>query len=101
MLSASGQRRDMLGAMNLTLSIPDELAVTLKAQGRDLARSAMEALVAQGFREWQLSRAEVQDVLGLSWHETEAFLARHGCDRHYTEDDLAQDRQTLTDLFGR
>jgi len=87
--------------MNLTLSIPDELAATLKGQGRDLARSALEALVAQGFREWQLSRAEVQDVLGLSWHETEVFLARHGCDRHYTEDDLAQDRQTLVDLFGR
>jgi len=87
--------------MNLTLSIPDGLAATLKVQGRDLARSAFEALVAQGFREWQLSRAEVQDVLGLSWHETEAFLARYGCDRHYTEDDLAQDRQTLTELFGR
>ena len=91
----------MLEAMNLTLSIPDELAATLKAQERDLARSAFEALVAQGFREWRLSRAEVQDALGMSWHETEAFLARHGCDRHYTEDDLAQDRRTLTELFGR
>jgi len=91
----------MLAAMNLTFSIPDRLAATLKAEERDLARSAFEALVAQGFREWQLSRAEVQDALGLSWHETEAFLARHGCDRHYTEDDLAQDRQTLAELFDR
>ena len=33
--------------------------------------------------------------------ETEDLLARYGCDRHYTKDDLAQDRQTLTELFGR
>ena len=91
----------MLEAMNLTLSIPDKLAATLNEQEGDLARGALEALVAQGFREWKLSRAEVQDALGLSWHETETFLARHGCDRHYTEVDLAHDRRTLTELFGR
>ena len=86
--------------MNVTLSIPDTVAASLTATGKDLALTAYEALIAQAYRESRMSRAEVQDALGYSWHETEAFLARHGCERHYGETEFESDRKSLGELLG-
>jgi predicted HTH domain antitoxin len=61
----------------------------------------LEAAAVEGYRTSRLSRGQVREMLGLDWHETEEFLAEHGCFRHYTADDLAEDRQTLADLPSR
>jgi len=36
----------------------------------------------------------------LDWEETEAFLARHQCNRHYALEDLEQDRKNIGSIFG-
>jgi predicted HTH domain antitoxin len=64
-------------------------------------RKLLEAAAVEGYRTSRLSRGQVREMLGLSWHETEEFLAKHGCFRHYTADDLTEDRQTLAELPSR
>ena len=39
-------------------------------------------------------------MLHLDWEETEEFLAKHQCDRHYDLDDLEQDRKNIDAIFG-
>ena len=46
------------------------------------------------------SPGEVRRLLGLSWQETEDFLARHGLPYQYTADDLNEDRQNLDRVLG-
>lgn len=39
-------------------------------------------------------------MLGFTWSETEEFLARHDCERHYDIAELEKDRQNLDRLLG-
>lgn len=43
------------------------------------SRHALEALVLDGYRSLELSRGQVSELLGQSFHETEAFLKKHNC----------------------
>jgi predicted HTH domain antitoxin len=42
----------------------------------------------------------VAELLRLDWEETEEFLARHNCDRHYDREDLEEDRRKLDKILG-
>ena len=65
--------------MNVIVRIPDELAAQLAAQGGDLERRALEALVLEEFRAGRLSKAELQRALGLKiLDQVDAFLKAHG-----------------------
>jgi predicted HTH domain antitoxin len=55
----------------------------------------LEAIVLEGYRSARYSRGEVAQLLGLSWHATEQFLADHGLPYHYSLEDLDEDLRTL------
>jgi predicted HTH domain antitoxin len=63
--------------MEVTLRIPDEFARRLSADGGDVSRHVLEALVVEGYRTQKLTLFEVSEMLGLSRIETEDFLVRH------------------------
>jgi predicted HTH domain antitoxin len=63
--------------MEVTLSIPDEVAKRLSAAGGDVTRRVLEALALEGYREQTLTLYDVSQMLGLSRVETEDFLGRH------------------------
>jgi predicted HTH domain antitoxin len=46
----------------------------LKSEWQNLPKRALEAIAVEGYRSGALSRGQVRRILGLSWHETEAFL---------------------------
>jgi predicted HTH domain antitoxin len=54
----------------------------------------------ESYRSERLSRGEVRRLLGLSWQETEEFLAKHGIPYQYTIDDLNADRASLDRILG-
>ncbi|MCX6594030.1 MAG: UPF0175 family protein [Acidobacteria bacterium] len=65
--------------MNLTLQIPDELALAFPPSSTvDLPRRVIEALAVEAYREGMFSSAQVSSLLGISRAETEDFLGRHG-----------------------
>jgi hypothetical protein len=74
--------------MNVIVHIPDELAAQLAAQGGDLERRALEALVLEEFRAGRLSKAELQRALSFKvLNEVDGFLRAHGV---FEEDTLKE-----------
>jgi hypothetical protein len=65
-----------------------------------LASIWLEQAAVEGYRSRELSRGQVDRRLHLDWEETEAFLTKHQCDRHYDLDDLERDRENLDKIFG-
>jgi hypothetical protein len=59
--------------MRITLELPDEIARQL-AEGRDLSRAALEALVAESCREHRLSDHRAAQILGFGPYELDGFL---------------------------
>ena len=63
--------------MELTLTIPDDLAARLGA--KDLSRQALEALAAEAYRAGRLSEAELRRLLRVGAHaQLDGFLKAHG-----------------------
>lgn len=87
--------------MNVAIELPEDIARRLETEWPDLPRRALEALAVEGYRAGLLTRGEVQRLLNLSWHETEAFLKERQAYLHYTEDDLQQDRETHDRIMSR
>jgi predicted HTH domain antitoxin len=84
----------------ITIDLPDTILNDLGKSPGEITRRVLEAVVLDGYRTQRLSRGEVRRLLGLSWQETEDFLAGHGLPYHYTADDLNEDRQNLDRLLG-
>ncbi len=82
--------------MQITLTIPDELAAGLTGASGDLSRAALEALAVEAYRQRRLSAFEVRRLLGHeSRWETEDFLAAHGAWPGLTEEDFAEELKAI------
>jgi len=78
--------------MDVVFSVPDGLAERLQERWGDLSKRALEAIVADAYREDALTLGEVREVLGHSTRlETEAFLKERGALLEYTEQELEAD----------
>ncbi|WP_193763296.1 UPF0175 family protein [Methylorubrum sp. Q1] len=85
--------------MNITVPIPDGLAVRLSAAGEDLARRALEAFALEEYRADRLTEAEMAQLLGFDGRlALDAFLKARGLFLDYDADALDQDRRTLDRL---
>ena len=81
--------------MQIIVTVPDDLATPLLPPGQDPARSALEAIALQAYRERRLSGYQLRTLLGiLSRHELDGFLKKHRIEK-YTADDFEQDLATL------
>lgn len=64
--------------MNLTMEIPDDGAKCLHAAGGDLPRCALEALVAEEYRQGHLTKSDLRRVLGFETSDQiDIFLRAH------------------------
>jgi len=84
----------------ITIELPDTIVRDLGQTPGEITRRVLEAVVLEAYRSERLSRGQVSRVLGLSWQETEDFLAKHGIPYHYTIDDLNADRANLDRVLG-
>ncbi|PZO44881.1 MAG: hypothetical protein DCF17_03045 [Shackletoniella antarctica] len=85
--------------MHIDIEVPETIAQRLTEQWGDLPDKLLEILAVEAYRNEILTSAEVGRLLGLhSRWEVDAFLKQAKAYLHYTEDDLAQDRQTLQRL---
>ena len=81
--------------MQVTLTIPDDLAAQLIPAGKDPAREALEALAVEGYRTERLTESEVRQMLGYETRmQVHALLAEHDVCLHYTIEDLETDAET-------
>ena len=86
--------------MTITVELPDEVAATL-GKGRPFNEKVLEALAVDGFLSGELSRGQVAELLGLSYHDAESWFARKSLRRDYGPADLEADRAALDRLLGK
>ena len=81
--------------MQVTLTLPEEIALYLGADAATLSRAVLEALVLEGIRSGKLSVAQARRVLGYrSRHQMDAFLKAHGVDLPITLEQVRRDSET-------
>jgi hypothetical protein len=84
--------------MDVTVQIPDDLAIRLSASG-DLPRRALEALAAEEYRRGRLSKPDLRRLLGFeTGHQIDEFLKEHEVCEEYTLEDLEREREGLERL---
>ena len=84
----------------VTVKMPAVIALQFGPDLENIGRRLLEQAAAEGYRSNQLSRGQVAQLLGLDWAETEEFLSKHHCDRHYDLTDLDKDRLNLDLILG-
>jgi hypothetical protein len=85
--------------MQLTVEIPDDLVARLNSGGGDLARRALEALVAEEYRQGRLTKPDLRRILGFGTSDQiDTFLKLHEVWIDYTLEDLERDRAGLRHL---
>jgi hypothetical protein len=79
--------------MTFTVEIPDDVALRLNSAGGDLARRALEALVAEEYRQGRLSKPDLRRLLGFQTSDQiDTFLGTHEVWIDYTLEDLERER---------
>lgn len=86
--------------MNISISLPDEIAAEIGEHWTDVPRRALEALVAEAYREKVITGQQAREMLGLSRHQLDAFLKRAGIYLDYSVEDLKADRRTLREVLS-
>jgi hypothetical protein len=84
--------------MDVTVQIPDDLAIRLSAGG-DLPRRALEALAAEEYRRGRLTKPDLRRLLGFeTGHQIDEFLKEHEVFEECTLEDLEREREGLERL---
>lgn len=85
--------------MNLTVEIPDDVAARLSVAGGDLSCRALEALIAEEYRQGRLTKPDLRRVLGFQTSDQiDTFLKAHEVWIDYTLADLERERAGLRRL---
>lgn len=85
--------------MDVTLTIPEDIARDLRSANLLPERAALEGLAAEGYRSGALSETQLMCLLQLpSRFAVHRWLANHNVPYRYTEADLAADLAALTEL---
>ena len=81
--------------MQITVTLPDDLAAPLLPDGQEPARTALEALALEAYRQRRITGYQLRALLGIaSRYELDAFLKQHEV-YDYTIEDLDQDLATI------
>ena len=86
--------------MEFAVHIPDDIAERLSAAVKgDLARRALEALLAEEYRLGHLNKPDLRRLLGFETsYEIDGFLKAHNVYEDYTLQDLEQELEGLRRL---
>jgi hypothetical protein len=84
--------------MQITLELPDEIAVGLN----DLPRALLESFALEGYRSGRLTEEQVRRILGYGTRmQVDGFLKEHGVYLNSTLDDLDRDTQISSEFSSR
>ena len=85
--------------MQITISLPDNIAQSLEAKWGNLERRLLEQIVVQAYREGAISAGKVRELLGMKNRlEADAFLQSKGIHLAYDEAEFEADQQTHEQL---
>jgi len=88
--------------MSVTIDLPEEVELRLRAASPDFDSEAKEAMLVELYRQDKLTRYELSQALGISRLDTDAVLKKH----NVTEDlpsveELEEDLRQARSLMNR
>jgi predicted HTH domain antitoxin len=88
--------------LEITVTIPDELALQIIPEGRNPARQALEDMAVEAYRAHRLSGSQIRRLLGIpSRHELDAFLKKRGVWLDYTLEDFRREGEITAPLLAQ
>ncbi len=88
--------------MEITLTIPDELARQIVPEGLDPSRQALEDMAVEAYRAHRLTGAQLRRALGIpSRYEFDAFLKKRGVWLEYSLEDFRRERDITAPLLAQ
>lgn len=85
--------------MNLIIDLPDSWKPLLGLDTDNAAGRAREMLIMESYREGRLSRGQAAEMLGLGFHEAEAFFKQHGAEQQPSWNELEESGRKLRNLL--
>jgi len=86
--------------MEITVTIPDELARHIIPEGLDPARQALEDMAVEAYRTHRLTGSQLRRALGIpSRYELDAFLKKRGVWLEYTVEDFRREGEITAPLL--
>lgn len=84
--------------MQITVTLPDDLATPLLPPGLDPSRAVLEAVGLEAFRQRRISAYQLRGLLGIpSRWDLDAFLKKRQIES-YTAEDFEHDLATLDQI---
>ena len=84
--------------MQITIELPEDIAVGLASKWKDLPRAALESLALEAYRSRALTAAQLRRLLVFKTRmQVDAFLKEHEI-FDYSTANFEQDRETLREL---
>jgi hypothetical protein len=84
--------------VQITVTLPDDLAAPLLPDGQESARTALEALALEAYRQRRITAYQLRTLLGIPWrYELDGFLKQHEV-YDYTIEDFDHDLATIREL---
>ena len=88
--------------MEITVTIPDDLARQIIPEGLDPARQVLQDMAVEAYREHRLTGAQLRRLLGIpSRYHLDAFLKGRGVWLDYTLDDFRREGEITARLLER
>ncbi len=84
--------------MEITVTLPDDLAAPMLPHGQEPSRAALEALGLEAYRQRRITGYQLRTLLGIpSRYELDGFLKQHEI-YDYTIEDFNHDLATIREL---
>jgi predicted HTH domain antitoxin len=87
--------------MTLSMEVPDQIARSLRLDGPQPDRRALEMLAIEGYRAGDLSCGQIGALLGLSFYETEEFLKKNHAYIQLTLEEFQDGSDALETLLSK
>jgi len=93
--------RPIYGTVRIWLDLPDAVA-QLAEEGRDLSRTALEALAIDAYRTNRITAHQLCQLLEIpSRYELDGFLKQHGVPLEYSIEDFEREGETSARLWEK
>src|SRR5437588_12437372 len=88
--------------MEITITIPDELARQIIPEGHDPARHALADMAVEAYRAHRLSGAQLRRLLGIRFQsDLDEFLKKRGVWLEYTVEDFRREGEITAPLLAQ
>jgi len=100
-VNAGHAASDILGVMQITLELPDDIARLIIPAGCDPSRAALEDMAVEAYRAHRLTEHQLATLLGMDRYQLDGFLKQREVWLDYTIEDLRQELETGERLWKK